>query len=69
MIAHRLSTIANADNLLYFESNSKLTSARRNTQEYYDIMDKLTVISIAHGEMMSSEESDDEIQLYSAHSF
>lgn len=59
MIAHRLSTIECADNLLYFESPSRLVSAQKNTQRYFEIMEKLKAISYAYGDDTESSEEDD----------
>jgi len=47
IIAHRLTTIASADNLLYFKSRSNLVSAKKGTEEYDEIFERLKCIQYA----------------------
>lgn len=60
MIAHRLSTIECADELLFFKSSSELISARKGTEEYEEIMDKLRAIQYAYGEVDDNEDEEEQ---------
>lgn len=68
IIAHRLTTISGADNLLFFKSRSELVSAKKGSQEYDEIFEKLKCIQYATGNNDNEEDSDedeiDEEELY-----
>lgn len=61
MIAHRLTTIKCAQNLLFFESPSKIVAARKNSDKYEEILEKLKAISYAYGDAQSDESEEEEI--------
>jgi len=61
MIAHRLTTIKCAQNLLFFESPSKIVAARKNSDKYEEILEKLKAISYAYGDAQSDESDEEEI--------
>ena len=61
MIAHRLTTIKCAKNLLFFESSNKIVAARKNTDKYDEILEKLKAISYAYGDAQSDDSEDEDI--------
>lgn len=65
MIAHRLSTIECADNLLFFKSSSEIISAKKGTDVYLEILEKLKAISYVYGDENTSDgsNSSDELEI------
>ena len=45
-----------AENLLFFQSSSEIISAKKGSQLYSEILEKLKAISYAYGEDSSSDE-------------
>ena len=48
-------------NLLFFESPSKIVAARKNSDKYEEILEKLKAISYAYGDAQSDESEEEEI--------
>ena len=48
MIAHRLQTILTAENLVYLKSPSEVETAKKDSQEYTDIIQLLRKTNYAH---------------------